>query len=707
MIRLSRRPGVRVTAMAAILAGTGLVLSGAASAAGRQVVRASLEYTCRAPAGWQPIPAQVTVGIPGTATAGQAIRPTAPAITVTLPRADGEHLAKLNASKVSLTPQVRGEAAANGTPMADPWLLKTVSAPVPAHDDLVLQVPGAVQPVAARAAGNVTFTAADLSLLLAPQITHESTATQAPSATAIPAPSATASPAPSATTSPATSPTTSPAPMRLSCTLNPGQTATLATVPVVATAGPAAAPPQTPNGHFLTGLWQSAPGGSFSGKTGKTKQVTLKDAATGAVIACASSIISGTFKFGQQLPPAGLASFSSVTLLTCTGPGGKTFTVTTSASASHPWLLNGQSFDPTTSVPTVTISGIMATIGASGCSATVAGPSPTVPGTVEGTNPVVVPILGNPANNLSLSPTGGNLHIWNVKGCSGLFSSGDVLTFTALYTSTTLAQYVAQAECPPFPVNTGFPFNPHFKLPGFPHKGAFVNNPLPAQGCAFIKGFTNVPKLNGAALVGPGFGNIQNGKRTISNPSHNGYIQLDSTGKLYYKPCSGNAPKCKAIDGLPPVTATLLGFGFVPTTATLQITQAGTLNIVSLGNTAGLTSSEVQSLASIRVEKVLVNGAPLNVGNNCRTVRPFPLVLSAGSGYSLDSGGVLNGTITVPPFTGCGVGENLDPIFNATVSGPGNFVQLTQGNLCINWNTTGNSPGAAEGCPASAPKPIR
>ena len=107
------------------------------------------------------------------------------------------------------------------------------------------------------------------------------------------------------------------------------------------------------------------------------------------------------------------------------------------------------------------------------------------------------------------------------------------------------------------------------------------------------------------------------------------------------------------------------------------------------------------------MEKVLVNGAPLNVGNDCHTVRPFPLVLTGVPPYSLDDGGVLNGTITVPSFTGCGVGENLDPIFNATVSGPGNFVQLTQGNLCINWNVTGNLPGAAEGCPANVPKPVR
>ena len=373
--------------------------------------------------------------------------------------------------------------------------------------------------------------------------------------------------------------------------------------------------------------------------------------------------------------------------------------VATSASASHPWLLNAQSWDATTTNTTMTISGIMASVSGPGCSATVAGPSSTVTGTVEAVNIVNT---FNFVDTLSVGPNGA-LHVWDVSGCSGLFNGGDALTLTVAYTLTP-TQKIAPAACPPFPVKDGFPFNPHFKLPDFPHRGATILTPLPAQGCAFIKGYTNVPKLNGAALVGPGFGNIQNGKRTVTNFAHNGYFQLDSTGKLYYKPCPGSAPRCKAVDGLPPVTATLLGFGFVPTTATLQITQVGTLNIVSLGNTSGLTSSEVQSLASIRVEKVLVNGAPLNVGNNCHTVRPFPLVLSAGPGYSLDDGGVLNGTITVPSFTGCGVGENLDPIFNATVSGPGNFVQLTQGELCVSWNVSGAFP---EGCPANVPKPVR
>jgi hypothetical protein len=672
VIWLSRRPGARMTAIAVILAGTGVVLSGAAPAAGRQLIRPSMEFTCRSPSGLQ-MPAQVAVSIPGTATAGQAIRSAAPAVTVTLPRAYGEQMAKVSASTVSVTAQLRSEVTENGTSVADRWLLKTVSATLPSRGDVPLRLTGAVRPVTEAAAGNATFTAAGLSLLFTP---HTSSGAAA----------------------------TIPATTRLDCTLNPGQTSTLATLPVVASGRPATAAARNAAGHFLSGLWQSAPGGNVSAKA---KKVTLTDTATGTVIACAPSAMSGTFKFGQQLPLAGIGSFSSVTLETCTGSGGTKFTVATSASASHPWLLNAQSWDATTTNTTMAISGIMASINGSGCSATVAGPSSTASGTVEATSAIDAFTF---ADTLSVSPSDGTLHAWNVSGCSGLFNAGDALILTATY-MVTPSQWVAPAFCPPFPVKNGFPFNKHFNLPSYPHKGATVTTspPLPPTGaCAFIAGFSNVQKLGAAALVGPGFGNIQEGKRTISNPSHHLYFQTDSTGKLYYKPCPGTAPQCKAIEGLPPAHATFLSFGFVPTAATLQVTQTGTLNVATVGGERNgvevLKFSKVESLASIRVENVLVNGASLDVGSDCHTVRPFPLVLTGKPPYQLQTGGVLNGTITVPPFTGCGVGENLDSIFDASVSGPGNFVQLTQGSLCVSWVSTGTFPS---GCPATVRKPIR
>lgn len=665
--RLSRRSSVRMAAVAAVLAGTSLVLSGATAAAGPQLVRATLAYTCHPPSGWQPVPVQVAVSIPGTATIGQPIRPAGASVAVTLPRADAQRLAKLNTSPVSAEAQLRSQVTENGTSVTDPWFLAAVSAPVPSAGDLVLHIPGSVAPVIENAAGSVTFAATGLSLLLAP---HSAAATSTPAASGG---------------------TSALAATRLACTLNPGQAATLATVPVTVAPGHGAAASTSQT------LWEVDPGGSFSGTA---TAATLADASTRTRITCASAAMSGTLKSGRDLPAAGIGSMTSVTFSKCKGSGGQTFSVTTSASSSHPWLLNVQAYDPATTVVSGTVSGIMAGVSGTGCSATVAGPTATASATASAayTNSLFTPTLG-------INPPGGNLHAWNVTGCSGLFKSGDSLTLAVTYAIGTV-QAIAPAFCPPFPVNTGFPFNPIFPLPPYPPGSTVTNSPPapPTQGCAYIAGFSDVKKLNEAALVGPGLSNLQVSRRTVFNVKKN-YFQTDAAGRLYFKPCPGNAPQCRPINGLPPVRATFLSFGFMPTTATLMITQTGDLNVVSVGtlNNGGvLKYSKVSSLASIHIQSVLVNGTPLNVGSNCRTVHPFKLVLIGKPPYQLQTGGVLAGMIDVPPFTGCGAGENLDPIFTASVSGPGNFVKITQGNLCTDWPI----PPLPPGCPATVPKPV-
>lgn len=37
---------------------------------------------------------------------------------------------------------------------------------------------------------------------------------------------------------------------------------------------------------------------------------------------------------------------------------------------------------------------------------------------------------------------------------------------------------------------------------------------------------------------------------------------------------------------------------------------------------------------------------------------------------------------TIPAFSGCGVTEDLDPLFTGTVSGPDNYLKLMMGTLC-------------------------
>jgi hypothetical protein len=167
------------------------------------------------------------------------------------------------------------------------------------------------------------------------------------------------------------------------------------------------------------------------------------------------------------------------------------------------------------------------------------------------------------------------------------------------------------------------------------------------------------------------------------------YLQLQNAAQLDFH----------GLHQFPPSTATFLTFGFVPTTATIELIEHGTINIFVVGPNNPFIHCEpnqfrtcdnvakVYSRLSVRIVpgSVKVNGAQLNVGSHCETP-PFDAVVTGTSAskppYSVQFGGPLTGMVTVPPFKNCGVGENLNPIFNAAISGPQNFNLLTQGELC-------------------------
>ena len=69
-----------------------------------------------------------------------------------------------------------------------------------------------------------------------------------------------------------------------------------------------------------------------------------------------------------------------------------------------------------------------------------------------------------------------------------------------------------------------------------------------------------------------------------------------------------------------------------------------------------------------------------------------------------DAHGPLTGLVNIPKFRNCGVGENLDPIFNAAIAGPRNFNLLTQGAVCFVIGGFGCSPKTGE---PVIPKPLR
>ena len=256
------------------------------------------------------------------------------------------------------------------------------------------------------------------------------------------------------------------------------------------------------------------------------------------------------------------------------------------------------------------------------------------------------------------------------------------------------------AKCLPFPKN--LKLNPRFPLPP-PLPGSSVFH-SPLNGCAYATGFTNAQKLHEAALVGPGLTDLVVGQTTYAKFPTKGspitYIQIREPGQLEYH---GRAE-------LPPARATLLGFGFMPVSATLQISEIGTLNadLITCAPVPKCPNPPPKNVAlffarvSLNISDVAVNGVPLNVGSHCQT-SPFTLKLEGvPPAYNIaQQFGVLTGTVTVPPFKGCADGaENLDPIFTASVSGPGNFVKITQAPLCT--PTVTGQPG----CPPAKPKPV-
>ena len=167
----------------------------------------------------------------------------------------------------------------------------------------------------------------------------------------------------------------------------------------------------------LAATWTVTSGGSITGTAGTTK---LHDVNTNNDLTCTSSKVTGTLKSGSGLSGTGIGSIATVAFTSCTGPAGIKFNVTAGAL---PWSLNALSY--ASPLTTGSITGIHATLGGFGCTATVDHTSATSnDGSVTGT-------YSNSTHNLVTS--GGNLKLFNVSGCLGLINSGDSVTFLATY----------------------------------------------------------------------------------------------------------------------------------------------------------------------------------------------------------------------------------------------------------------------------------
>jgi hypothetical protein len=164
--------------------------------------------------------------------------------------------------------------------------------------------------------------------------------------------------------------------------------------------------------HSLATTWTVSPGGTFTGSAGTS---LFQDTATGATVTCKSASLTGALKSGSGLAGKGLGKVTSLTFSKCSLDGvGYSL-----SSGTVDWSLNAVSYNATSNSTSGTIIGVRFTLSGANCSAVVSGTSGTAKdGTVKFR-------YTNKTGRLDILTTGGNLQVWDVAGCLGLFSNGD------------------------------------------------------------------------------------------------------------------------------------------------------------------------------------------------------------------------------------------------------------------------------------------
>lgn len=223
---------------------------------------------------------------------------------------------------------------------------------------------------------------------------------------------------------------------------------------------------------------------------------------------------------------------------------------------------------------------------------------------------------------------------------------------------------------------------------------------------------------------------------------------------------SGTEYPADQIGQFPAVRVNMVAFGSIPVTATLRMSMRKRDGVtfpwtVHVWNPTGLVGCAqtpstyyralIEGQVDIRLSDLRVDGNPVDLGSSCRTSRPVDLALWGEPGYIALSGGLLSqrsgletgsGTVvplrtpgypetnssiyfedegrmlpdstgvTIPPFTGCGTTEDLDPLVTAMASGPDNPVTVAQGYpLSDGFDLADLGRCSASGrCPLPAPE---
>jgi hypothetical protein len=175
--------------------------------------------------------------------------------------------------------------------------------------------------------------------------------------------------------------------------------------------------------------WTVKPGGTFA--AANTGLVTVRDATTGTEITCTPSSLAGRLKSGNGLSGVKIASITKFSFSGCVGPAGIMFTVTTTASKTHPWKLTAKSYDTANGEATAALTGIAGGVRGFGCMMTFADTTAASPGMVK------VRYTNN-THKLQVVTSGSTLHFYNAgAGCQQFFwDTGDHMTISGTFTVT-------------------------------------------------------------------------------------------------------------------------------------------------------------------------------------------------------------------------------------------------------------------------------
>ncbi|GAA2844385.1 hypothetical protein GCM10010452_86140 [Crossiella cryophila] len=123
---------------------------------------------------------------------------------------------------------------------------------------------------------------------------------------------------------------------------------------------------------------------------------------------------------------------------------------------------------------------------------------------------------------------------------------------------------------------------------------------------------------------------------------------------------------------IPPTRSYFIVLGFVPHTATIEFEPDGPATGTLPGGKLDITVPLRLRLRDVRQDTV-----PVEVGENCRTSAPAVFRLIGELPILPNTDYRYTSVFEIPPFTGCGLREDLSPLFTGLVAGGDNRVVTT------------------------------